>query len=62
MTSITNIWFIFLTNVFKISIMANHTLFFDLSDLLRSIPSEKPIPSYCSIFTNTHLRKFEDSI
>ena len=43
--------------------MTNHKSF-DLSDLLRSIPSETSILSYCSIFvlhTNTHLRKFKDN-
>ena len=64
MTPITNIWFIFITNVFKIRIMADLTLY-DLYDLLRSIPSETSILSYCNIFilhTNTHLRKVEDNI
>ena len=62
MTSITNIWLIFIVNIFKIPIMADHTLF-DLSNLLRSILSS--ILSYCSTFrihTNAHLRKFEDNI
>ena len=38
---------------------------FNLSDLLRSIPSEISILSYCRIFiihTNNHLRKFVDNI
>ena len=60
MTFITNMWFIFITNVFKISIMTN-----DLSDLFRSIPSEISILSYCNVFisyTSIHLKKSVDNI
>ena len=62
MTYITNMWFKFITNIFKISIMINHT--FDLFDLLMSIPSETSIFSYCSIFithTNIHVNKLVDN-
>ena len=65
MTSITNIWLMFKSNVFEIPIMTNHTHSTDSFDLLKSIPSLISILSYCSIFTlhtNVHLENIEDNI
>ena len=65
MTFITDIWFKFITNIFKIPIMTQAMHSFDALALLRLVPSETSIPSYCNIFiihTNIHLKIFVDEI
>ena len=60
----TNVRSKFMTNILKIPIMINHTLF-DAPALLLSIPSEISILSYSKIFIthiNIHVNKLVDNI
>ena len=64
MTLITNMWFIFITNVFEIPIMTDHTLLWFISlirdNSLRDINSF--ILYHFLIHTKIGLRKFVDNI
>ena len=55
MTSITNMWFKFQSNIFKIPIMAKHTFFWQTFFISINFFWNINL-SYCSIFALTHIK------